>query len=249
MIHILTAAFANPDVFRASMKSLRDTVDFDALGGGHHLVLNNHYPLRREECNVAIEEYSSQNSHVVVHDAGKNLGLHDGLSYLLNTLLLADDDIVIGFDSDEDPQRKGWANAMQRVFAADPTVGWLSLTMKYINEALDQGSVPNERIGGEWVRFPPSPLMNVVVGWRGATIKAMGGKLVEPHRWYGGLESMMQPMCREAGYRVGFLADWPTLNHRALSDPIYETYKHHHVGVAQPIFPGSFEDFLKEQQP
>ncbi len=211
-------------------------------------MLNNHYPLRREECDRAILAYASNYpGSVVTLDAGRNLGLHDGLNFILGTIPLADDDIVIGYDSDESPQRQGWVNAMRRVFAADPKTGWLSLTMYYINEALDQGSVPYELVGGERVRYPSSPLMNVVVGWRGATIKAMGGKLVEPHRYYGGIESQMQPMCKEAGYRVGFLPDWPTLNHRSLSDPMYETYKHHHVGVAQPVFPGSFEEWLKER--
>jgi hypothetical protein len=242
-VYVLTTAFCNAKVFCAGMESLRRTVDFGAMGA-QHLVLDNHYPLHREETTAAIASYAAKCHDVLVIDAGKNLGLHEGLNHLLIGIPLADDDIVVGYDADEDPVRAGWLEAMARVFAADRTVGWLSLMAKVLEERLDHDRAGERIVGGERVRFPTTSLMNCVVGWRGAAIKAMG-RMDEPHAFYGGLEGTMQPRCRSAGYSIGFMSDYWTLNHRGLADKTYELYKLRHVGHEQPHFPGSFDEWIK----
>ena len=243
-VHVLTTAFCNANVFCAGMASLRRTVDFAALGvGSRHYVLDNHYPLNAEASTKAIWGYAAEYQDVTIFDAGKNLGLHEGLNHLLSSILVADNDIVVGYDADEDPVRAGWIEAMARVMAADPSVGWLSLMAKVLEEQLDHDRVAVRDVGGERVRFPNTSLMNCVVGWRGSMLKAIG-KMEEPHAFYGGLEGTMQPKCRKAGYSIGFMADYWTLNHRGMADKTYELYKLRHVGHELPHFPGSFDEWI-----
>lgn len=240
-VHVVTTAFANANVFRAGMAYLRGTVDFEKLDVQHH-VLNNHYPLKADEVYKAIWQYGDlPRSHI--HDAGKNLGLHEGLNYLLSKFEYDDDDLIIGYDADEAPTRQGWVEAMMRVIQADPTAGWLSLMAPPLVEELYKQRVLVEDVGGERVQFPPFSLMNCVVGWRGSMLKAVG-PMIEPHAMYGGLEGAMQPKVTAAGYRVGFMTDWPTANHRGLADNTYERYKLRHCGHTQPIFPGTFAEWL-----
>jgi hypothetical protein len=245
-VHILTTAFCNARVFRAGMQSLRNTVDFKALGA-HHYVLDNHYPLHPGDTRFAIDTYAIAHSqNVTVVDVGKNLGLHEGLNHLLSKIILEDDDMVVAYDADEAPQTPGWVGAMLSVMRTDPKVGWLSLMAEVLAEALDKDNVPIVDVGGIRVRFPATSLMNCVVGWRGSMLKAIG-KLEEPHAFYGGIEGAMQPKCREAGYSVGFMVDYYTKNHRGYADLAYEEYKLAHVGFTQPIFPGSFDEWLREK--
>ncbi len=243
-VHILSLAYANQHVFRAGMAYLRGTVDFEKLGV-QHLVLDQHYPLRPYAVGDALAEYWGQ-GQVQTYDEGRNVGLHEGLNVLLSKIDLKDEDIVVGIDPDDGPRRKGWLEAMIRVFGAGSKAGWLSLVTPQIIEVLDERKAPVVTLGGEHVRFVTEPLMNVVVGWRGSTLKAMG-KMEEPHNFYGGLESAMQPKCMAAGYAVGYMVDYFTDSHRHLADEEYEIFKTRHVGFTQPVFPGSFEDFLKEK--
>jgi hypothetical protein len=244
-IHVLTTAFCNAYVFRAGMRSLRSTVNLEAFGpSARHYVLDNHYPLREAEVRNALWDYA-QEPRVTIHDAGKNLGLHEGINYLLGQIAIAPDDVVVAYDADEAPQQVGWVEAMQRVMMADPKVGWLSLMAEVLKESLDHDRVPTVNVGGELVRFPNTSLMNCVVGWRGSMLAAIG-PMQEPHAFYGGIEGTMQPKARSAGFRVGFMADYWTKNHRGLADKTYELYKLRHVGHELPHFPGSFADWIKE---
>ncbi len=247
-VHIFTTQFANASVFAAGMRSLHDTVDFDALGARHY-VLDNHYPLNHDSVRAALEQYQEGHPRqVVLVDAGKNLGLHEGLNYLFKMFgsSFADDDVVVGFDSDEAPVRAGWLDAMLQIFAADPKAGWLSLNCPMVNESLIRQGVELSTVAGHRLRIPPMAMMNVVVGWRVGCLRAMG-QFQEPHAYYGGIELAMQPLAREKGYWVGFLEDFHTSNHRGFADRIYELYKLRHVGHELPHFPGSFDEFLKTE--
>lgn len=241
---IFTTAFANAKVFTAGMESLRRTVDFAKLDAKHYII-DNHYPLNAADAHNAIYAYAQKDHRVAVCDAGRNLGLHEGLNYLFATYGadFHDDDMLIGYDADEDPQTVGWADAMAKVFALEPRAGWISMNCKAINEGLV--NVPVQTIAGDVrVRIPSSCMMNVVVGWRVGVVRKMG-LFTEPHKFYGGLEVAMQPLCRDLGYWVCFLEDYWTLTHRAQADLSYELYKLHHVGHKQPMFEGSFDEWIK----
>lgn len=247
---ILTMAYANPRVFKAGAASLRETVDFTSTGA-HHVILDQHYPLERPGMCDALTAYSMRYAKTTtILDAGKNLGLHEGLNFMIRELapVLSDDDIIVGYDPDEAPQRDGWLSAMLAAFS-DPKIGWLSLMCPAANEVLDKQGCKDFTVddGGFQVRVrsPNYALINTVCAWRYSIVKKLG-RFDEPHAFYGGLEVAMMPKFWQHGYLVGWLADYYTANHRHLADPTYEQYKRRHVGHEEPVFPGSFEEWLKQ---
>lgn len=242
--YFITMVYSNENIFRAGMRSLRDTENLAELGATH-ILLDQRYPIGYEKVEQAISEYREATPEAIIWDAGRNLGLHGGLNYIMERLeqVLKPDDIIFAFDADENPLRSGWCEAMLKVFAADPKCGWLSLTKPHIDEALDAAAVPTIQVGGINVRTFEQNLMNLVCGWRVSAIRA-AGVFTEPHAYYGGLEIAMQPKFREAGYWVGWLPDYKAEPHHDLADKIYTEYKWFHVGFGQPIFPGSFEEYI-----
>lgn len=238
----VTMVYANVAVFRAGMQALKDTATPE-----RHILLDQHYPLGHTETLSAMKEYLAGSKIAELWDAGKNLGLHEGLNYIFARLekegTLQDEDVIFAYDADEGPLRKGWSEAMLRIFDADPKCGWLSLTAQGIDDQLNSCAVPVQVVGGEQVRVPNFNLMNVLCGWRVGAIRA-AGVFTEPYAYYGGLEIAMQPKFRDAGYWVGWLPEYKTQPQHVLSDKNYEAYKRAHVGHTTPVFPGSFEEYL-----
>lgn len=247
--YFLTMVYNSDIVFNSGMQSLRETADLDALGATH-ILLDQHWPVDYEKTAAAISEYRTKTPCAVVWDAGKNLGLHQGLTYMMERLeqVLKPDDILIAYDSDEHPWKPGWAEAMLRVFAADPKCAWLSLLSVPALNDLNHNNVPVAIVGGEKVRIPGYPLINTVCAWRVSAVReVLGGIFTEPYAYYGGLESMLMPKFTNAGYWVGWLVDYGTSPERDLENPLYRAYKDSHVGFIQPVFPGSFEEYLLEK--
>jgi hypothetical protein len=231
------------------MADLKRTVDFAALGAAHDL-LDQHWPIDYADVCKALYEYVAATPQAIVWDAGRNLGLHEGLNYMYARLedVLRPDDVLIAYDCDEHPWEPGWAAAMMRVFAADPKCGWLSLMSPPALRHLELNGIPISTVGGERVRIPNYPLINTVCAWRVAALRAVGNKFTEPFKWYGGIESDMMPKFTEAGYWVGWLQDYGVSPERDLEDPIYREFKDRHVGFKLPVFPGSFEEFVEQHE-
>ncbi len=239
--YVLTMAYSNPEVWRAGMASLYRTTTPSAY---QHVVLDQHYPIRHDELRDEIAKLQIASGARVL-DAGRNLGLHEGLNYMMEQIWpLDDDDIVVGFDADEDPQMVGWLSAMRRVFEADPKCGWLSLMSPPARVFMQQNGCTVRQVGGETVQVPGYSLINTLCAWRGSAIKAMG-KFTEPHMYYGGFEGHMMPKCMDAGFWIGWMADYTVNPHHGLADPEYQAYKRRHVGFDLPVFPGSFEEWVR----
>ncbi len=243
-VHFVSMVYCNARVFAAGMEALHRTVDMKAMDA-HHTLMWQHYPLNGAATMKALQEYGASNPapHVRLLDAGRNLGLHDGLQYMVDQIAPADDDVVIGFDPDENPLRVGWANAMVDVFKADPTCGWISLMSPPARDYMAQHGCNNKEVAGHYLQVPGYSLINTLCAWTGRAIKAMG-KFTEPHAYYGGFEGDMMPKTMAAGYWIGWLRDFEVAPLHNLADPEYQLYKRHHVGFAQPLFPGSFADWI-----
>lgn len=246
---IVTMVFCNPRVFEAGMRRLYDTVPTVQW----HVVFDAHYPLERPNIGEFLAQKHDEGAVITSQhlDAGENRGLHENANYVLGKIdpFLDDEDVVIFYDADEGPTRAGWFEAMRSVFKADPTCGWLSLNAPPIREVLNDRKVPIVEVAGAdgvRVRVPPFCLMNLVCGWRVGALRKIG-PLNEPHKWYGGLELDAQPKFRAAGYWVGWLEDFDTQPHGSLADATYTEYKRRHVGHDQPVFTGSFEEWLKRE--
>lgn len=243
-VHILTNAYCNANVFRAGMDALHGTVD---MGFKNHFILDQHYPIGHADLLDALGAYQYADNLKgarLVLDAGRNLGLHEGLNYLLKMIPhLSEDDIIVAFDPDEQPLKAGWLDAMIRVMEADRKVAWLSLMNPPCRAHLKSLGCKPEVIGGENVQFPGHALMNCVVSWRYEALRKVG-KLTEPHAYYGGIEGAMQPKFMDAGYRVGWMTDYDVQPLHHLADPEYGEYKQYHCGFKLPEFPGSFDEWL-----
>lgn len=238
-IVIVTMVYTNRNVFVAGMDALAKTID---VTKHKHVFFDAHYPANAP---IGRDYYATPFRHITMLDAGKNMGLHENANWVLRDLdpELADEDVVVFYDADEGAQQYGWLSAMEAVFQTDPKCGWLSLTAKPIHDVLDESEVPITEVAGVRLRVPSFCLMNLVCGWRVGALRKIG-PLNEPHRWYGGLEVDAQPKFRAAGYWIGWLQDFTTQPFGWLQDESYTAYKKHHVGHAEPIFPGSFEEWL-----
>ncbi len=263
-VHFISTVFCNERVFKAGMEALHRTVDFAKLGCTHTLLWQ-HYPLNGEATKRAVLDYvqpglpddtiavATGEGLKAYFDNGYNMGLHDGLQFLVDRLNPADDDVVIGFDPDENPLRAGWAKVMAEIMAADPKCGWLSLmsppALDYMQRhghdtrkiVCAPNGVFNQEAYEVWI--PGYSLINTVCAWRGNALKAMG-KFNEPHAFYGGFEGAMMPPTMAAGFWIGWLKDYGVAPLHDLHDAEYSLYKPHHVGFKQPMFPGSFADWL-----
>jgi hypothetical protein len=198
----------------------------------------------------AVDEYIHHHAagpfDIRLLDAGRNLGLHDGLNYMLDRIRPGRDDVVIGYDPDESPLRAGWARAMADVMDADPKCGWLSLMSPPASEYMDRNGGSDREVAGHRLRVPGYSLINTVCAWRGNALAEVG-KFSEPHRYYGGLEGEMMPKYISAGYWIGWLRDYWVAPLHDMADPEYQLYKRHHVGFETPLFPGSFADWCKQR--
>lgn len=266
-VHCLTMVYCNERVFKAGMAELDRTADLAGIDAQHWLLWQ-HYPLGGAETEAAAIAYVSaaatkpdepdpfidyaglpgqvRAGNRILLDAGRNLGTHDGLNYMVAQLDLQDDDVVLCFDADEKPLREGWAQAMVEVLKADPTCGWLSLMSPPASEYMDSHGAADKEVAGYRLRVPGYSLINTVVGWSGRAIKAMG-KFTEPHGFYGGFEGAMMPPTMAAGYWIGWLRDYWVAPLHDLHEPEYQLYKRHHVGFEQPTFPGSFADWCRSR--
>lgn len=233
-IHVLTMVYCGR---KAAINGLHNfTTTVNRTEYGTHYFLKQHYPGPSE----ASDEVQ------YVFDAGKNLGLHEGLNYMVEHISPAPEDILVAFDLDEKPLKPGWVAAMTDVMRADSRCGWLSLMSPPVREEL--AGVPAIIIGGHRVQIPEMPKMNTVCAWRwGAVLAATGGigKFTEPYAYYGGIESDMMPKFTAAGCWVGWMTDFGVEPDREFEDPEYRAYKHAHVGFTLPQFTGSYEEWLK----
>lgn len=251
---IVTTVYANANVYRAGAKSLQRTIP--NYRDVRHLQLDNKYPIGWAELHNEMLMHGVKFPRVKVLDAGKNLGLHGGVNYMLKLILEGyngeppadDNDIVIAIDADDDPVHIGWVDTFVDVFAALPKLGWASLMCEPGRDVLNYRNVPIQTVDvgrDNHIRYrkPGFPLINTVCAWRVKALRELGD-ITEPHAYYGGIEVDMMPKFEKAGWDVIWLEDFTVLSHRHLHDQSYEIYKRRHVGHEAPIFPGSFDDFI-----
>lgn len=244
--YVITLGFCNARTFTAGMKALHDTVDM-VPGNIRHLVLDQVYPLDHASMVAAMHSYMDSSGCVTLLTVGRNLGLHEGFNHVFQHLgELDDDDVVVGYDPDENPLTKGWLDAMLRVFDADEKCGWLSLMSQPALEYMKQNGCRDLVVGGEPVKVPGYSLINTVCAWRGSALKAMG-KFVEPHAYYGGIEGAMMPKLMGAGFWIGWMVNYGVAPLHDLADPEYKRYKRFHVGFDLPEFPGSFAEWCERK--
>lgn len=237
---IVTMVYANANILRSAMAAYRRTTA-DLPPNATHVFVDQCYPLRHDEVRAEIlKQVASIPCNTVLLSPGRNMGLHQGFNYAIETQKIADDDIVIGYDADEHPTHEGWLTAMLDVFRADPDCGWLSIGGPQAIEFMNNNGCNRTKVAGHNVWRPPYPLVNHVTGFRGKAIREVG-PFREPFEYYGGIESEMQPAYNRAGYYHGYLVDYLQQGMHHLHDPEYAEWKWKHV---RDEFKGDFSAFL-----
>lgn len=245
---IVSMIFNNAQTIRAGLGKLRETTDPTRY---RLVLLDQHYPLNYDATRAELEDIAAGFPFVQIVDPGVNLGLHIGLNHALGEAdklePIADEDVVIGYDPDEQPLTNTWFDAMTEVLtsewlkpAEEKRCTWLSLTSKPAREYMLKAGYEKLHIAGHEVWKPHYALINHVCGWTMGAIRKVGA-FTEPHAFYGGIEVAMQPRYAEAGYFHAYLAEHEDSCFHHLIDPQYAKWKAAHVNNG---FAGDFKSWL-----
>jgi hypothetical protein len=232
MNYILILGFANRPTAERTLAEFMRTKTSDA----QVVVLDNHYPGMSDFW----LSWCTENDAMYI-DAGKNLGLHHGLNFMLKQLGAKKGDKIIGFDPDTNPETVGWDEALFRALDIQNVV-WASLWNDHsageMRERGWTGSVEN----GLNIWQTHKPVVNSIcafdVGW---VLDVCGFQ--EPTEYYGGLECAMFALLKK---RWVWLCDYKEGKFDVdLQDIEYKNYKwaHAHLG-----WQGSFDTWLKNRQ-
>jgi hypothetical protein len=237
-VHVVSLGFVPARIWRESLKRFQQTTVLKDIK--HHFLLQ-HYPLNKAQNSAELREIAKDNG-LIWHDAGKNLGLHDGFNFVTEQFGLKPEDVVIAYDPDSNPVSTGWDEALVTVLS-EPRYVWASLMLPAARKSLagQARAVPNA-VKGVRVLEIAQPVINSISAFNGSWLLDCGG-LTEPNKFYGGLECQMWPKLKDKKWV--FLPDY-TENHDLLhtQDPEYRQYKWEHAH--ERTWAGDFESWLKK---
>lgn len=244
-IHLLTSVFASAETFRLGMERLRRSAPNLAELGVTHTLWDQHYPVDRDKVLAELAAYKASAGYPVeIIGAGRDVGLAGAVNGMLEHIKVQPDDIVFGHDPDCEVLTPGWIEAMLRVYAADLACGWLSCAVHLVkkHQIVPSGMRPTD-VGGERVYILDNPLQFDAGSLRGRAILDVG-RWTETNAYYGGSELAMFPRYKKAGYWIGIMHDYECQGRVEGVDPRYVDWKLHHAGHKQPVFPGSFAEWI-----
>jgi len=233
-ICVLTLGFMKWQIIDKSFEQLYRT---STIEWEHH-VLDQHYPLNekinRDSLKSICNEYGA-----TLHDAGKNLGLHEGINYLIEQ---TNPTVVIGYDPDSFPIRIGWDDALTKVLS--PKTVWSTLgNPRSVAEVKARGYFErNYNFVRVWVT--KKAVVNSVCAWWVPWLHEV--KLTEARPFYGHLESEMFNKLK--GREWVFLPDFEESDHlRWEHDKDYIMYKWAHAHLKS--WDGDFKSWLEAGKP
>lgn len=234
MKYICILGFANKETADRTLQQFEMT----ARGDAKVLILDNHYPLNPPDWKAWAKRLKGE-----YLDAGRNLGLHNGLNMMLRTVGATGSDQMIGYDPDTCPLTEAWDVAL---FAALqlPNVGWASLGNRHSESEMTARGYTETKELGMNIWTTKAPVVNSICAFNLDWVLSCGG-FQEPTEYYGGLECAMWNHLQAAKKRWVWLKDYREGKFEPdLSDKIYKEYKWEH---AHKGWKGSFDDFLKEK--
>jgi hypothetical protein len=242
-VKILTLGFMDSGIIEKSFSQLYATKN-PVLKTEHH-VLWQHYPINKDrnfdELKSICKKYGA-----ILHDAGKNLGLHDGFNYLVRAARCGPGDIVIGYDPDSYPTESGWDMALVRAIWGSTDTVWASLMNPRSREELTARGYDRAKVDGHIeVWKAKTAVVNSVCAWSVDWLKSVG-MLTENRPFYGHLESAMWGKLGKK--RWAFLPGWGESDHlRWAHDQKYIEYKWVHAHLK--TWDGDFESWLNAGAP
>lgn len=220
------------------------------MEGFEHVVIDNHYPVDKEENHDRLKKLCDKYEIVYVN-SGKDLGLHEGVNNAIRMVGIKPEDIYIGCDPDDRPTH-GSFQAMREVMLKDPSLPVLALNFWVLPwKQKEHGLVmEDETIAGHRVWRHPGVEMWNVAAFNMRIIDDMGG-FRQPNAYYGGIEIALYHHWVKLKMKMGYLRDFSAeavpvdRKNPDLYDFDYGTWKIDH---AQRGFKGSFEEWLKTKK-
>lgn len=232
MEYLLTISYHNEKVAEATYQNLHNTMKNKPC---KVLLLDNNCPLMRDKnflkdlCTRLGFEY---------HNAGSNLGLHDGYNYLITKLPKGATRFIL-FDGDSYPVTPDWHIPLLKLLD-DPSVVWGSLYNQISYREMSERGGNKSVVSGYKVTIPTGAVMNSVSSFSIEWINSVHG-FTEPNKFYGGLEVHMWAKIPK-GKKWIFLDDYAETINPIEPDPIYTQYKWAHAHEGQTEL--SLEEFI-----
>ncbi len=208
-VWMLTCGFNRVDIAQEALARIYCTKHLGGEGF-KHVFLNQHYPFDKKRNAEQLRALCEGQYGGRWMDAGRNLGLHEGLNYMLETLgaEIGERDYIIMADLDNYPREEGWDEALIRVLHADPTIGQTTLWNPTLDTHPHGISWHSERVvNGIRVKIPNNAFVRTITAWRAREIRKLGG-WIEPVAFWGHLESAMTEKYRRLGLGDAYLPDF-----------------------------------------
>ncbi|NDC22511.1 MAG: hypothetical protein EBZ49_00050 [Proteobacteria bacterium] len=219
----------------SSFKQLYQT---KILNWEHH-VLDQHYPLNEKENRDSLKAMCKDYG-AILHDAGKNLGLHEGVNYLIRQ---SKPDIVIGYDPDSFPNRICWDEALTKVI--DENVVWSTLANPRTMGDIKARGYTEFTSNGVKLWKTKTAITNSVCAWSVPWLESVGF-VSESRPFYGHLETTMFGRLKNKSWVV--LPEYSESDHlRHDHDKDYALYKWAHAILR--IWDGDFKSWLEAGKP
>lgn len=210
-----------------------------------HHILFQHYPINKEAQRPEIERICKR-FNIELHDAGRNLGLHEGFNFLFKRLQPNDDEVIIGYDPDSWPIGEGWDLALVRtILGSGGEIVWSSLMNPRSKSDLEARGYDLGRVDGHiQVWKTKTAVTNSVCAFSYSWLNKVG--FTEPRPFYGHFETEMFGKLK--GKRWAFVTGWEERDQlRDLHDVEYVHYKWAHAHLN--CWDGDFESWLLAGKP
>lgn len=191
-----------------------------------HVLVDHHWPLdywnhRRSVLHLA-EKYGCS-----VIAPYQNMGAHGGYNWAMSQIHgLVDDDLILGYDADSNPQVQDWNRAMVEVLE-DKQYAAVSLS---INADLNTKSWEDETVNGVIVKRPAHGCIEMfnVTMWRLKFLQSTQGLRANSIH-YGLVEGPMFYAMREQGLKHGYLKNFHEDLKPFEPDARYQLWKNAHL--------------------
>ena len=220
--------------------------------GFEYVVVDAGYPLSemsqmeaslvtKQENSDKIEEYAK--SIDVSYLYIKNKGVSGNWTQIAQYACIGDNDILIGADPDERPQKEEWVRAVSEVMQSDPKIAVCSLAMAEQHELLKNPDFIDEErmVAGHRVMYMKACMNWALIGLSGRFINACKGVPAPSNApMYGWIEGACWDPMRFLGMRYVVLLDYEVVH--LASHPlasawkVWVTSKAYELGLGQISF-------------
>lgn len=165
----------------------------------------------------------------------QNYGVAGNWNWLMFTVGVGRNDVVIGADPDARPQQPGWLSALEAALRDTPDAAYVGL-----NHGLD--NLPHELVGEKprLMKFDRLVAWSVG-GFHGRFLEKINFELGQDNLSYGYIEHWCHRKMKNWDMEFYLLRDF--YDHHQSSEPIYQEWK---TASAEKKTQASFEDWLKK---